>query len=341
MTDLVPMPTESEWATMAKWANALAGSSIVPATYRGKPGDLMACAMTARELGIGPMAAMRYIVVIQGNADLNAQGKVAIVRRAGHSLTTLESSPSSVTVEGKRADTGDVERVTFTLEDAQRAGLKGANWNQYPEDMLWARAVSRLCRRLFGDVLAGMTYVEDELADFVPSEPHPRATEPVVVDAPAVLTPPVEDEQGEEGGEAAPPDATPSSEPPPPPSITDAQVKLIHVLLGKTDWSDSDYRDYLGAVFGVESSKELTQVQASELIERLREEAGEPEPVRERASALGVGAATLMVQAKKVAESLGVDAPRNTRDLVAGKAPDELLSALSEWLDTVREGGAA
>jgi hypothetical protein len=64
----------------------------------------------------------------------------------------------------------------FTIKMAEKAGLTGkSNWKRHPDDMLWARAVSKLCRRLFADCFAGATYAPDELeptADELMDEPQ-------------------------------------------------------------------------------------------------------------------------------------------------------------------------
>ena len=50
------------------------------------------------------------------------------------------------------------------MQDAETAGLAGKkNWKQYEDSMLTWRAVSRLCRNLFSDVVLGAGYVPEEL----------------------------------------------------------------------------------------------------------------------------------------------------------------------------------
>ena len=78
-----------------------------------------------------------------------------LVRRKGHQVLG-KSDPDGAIVTGRRGDTGEEMTVTFTVDDAKRAGLtskKGNVWSHYPQDMLYWRAISRLCRRLFTDCL--------------------------------------------------------------------------------------------------------------------------------------------------------------------------------------------
>src|SRR5437899_3098351 len=83
-------------------------------------------------LGITPTNALQHIIVIDGKATADAQLIGMLVRRAGHRLedkTTTETSTVTIT----RADDGSVHTVTFTMQDAARAGLSGkANWKNYP-----------------------------------------------------------------------------------------------------------------------------------------------------------------------------------------------------------------
>lgn len=139
-------------------ATALANSEIVPKQYRGKPHELLAAAVFARSRGQDPIASLGFIHVIEGRADWNAEGSVALVRAAGHSVSGgVAPDGQSATATGTRRDTGDTMSCTWTMQMAQQAGLAGKNtWKQFPQDMLWSRAVDQLCRRLFSDVLMGL-----------------------------------------------------------------------------------------------------------------------------------------------------------------------------------------
>ncbi len=69
-------------------------------------------------------------------------------------------------------DTQECYTASFSLDDARRAGLvrSGGGWEKYASDMLFARCISRLARRLFADVIS-TAYVEGEI-DRSEAEPH-------------------------------------------------------------------------------------------------------------------------------------------------------------------------
>ncbi len=141
----------------------IAKTEFVPTGLRGNLPAILACVATGRALGIDDMTAIRSIHIIEGKATFSAELMVMLVRRRGHSITG-EVGEGTATVVGKRADTGDTMTSTWTLKMAERAGLaKKGNWVKYPESMLWARAVSQLCRMLFADCFAGATYTTEEL----------------------------------------------------------------------------------------------------------------------------------------------------------------------------------
>lgn len=122
--------------------------------------------LSAKELGIPPMQALNGgIWNIQGKIEISARLMNAMVRRAGHSILVKHLDKSKCILEGRRTDTNDCFTAQFTMEDAKDAGLAGrSTWKAYAEDMLYSRAMSRLARRLFPDII-GTAYVEGEIQD--------------------------------------------------------------------------------------------------------------------------------------------------------------------------------
>lgn len=167
-----PVPTESEASVVFKLAQNLARTNFVPAPMRGKPDEVAACILYGREVGIGPMMALRHISVIQGRPTTSAEFMRALVQGRGHRIEVVAWDDLHCTLRGTRLGQGDAQvEVTWTMDDAKRAGLVkgGGAWVQYPRAMLLARATSELCRALFADVVSGLSYTPEELG----GEAHP------------------------------------------------------------------------------------------------------------------------------------------------------------------------
>jgi hypothetical protein len=151
-----------------KLAEQIARTDFVPDYLKGNPAAILACFMTGRELGLGPMASLQHISIINGRPFLSAELQAAKVRAAGHSLEG-SATATEATITGTRKDTGDTISVTWTLQTALDAGLideikdgravarsklgRPLPWESYPQAMLWARAMSQLCGMLFSDVI--------------------------------------------------------------------------------------------------------------------------------------------------------------------------------------------
>lgn len=156
----------------------IARTEFVPKGLRGRPDAVLACILAGSEMGIGPMHALKHINIIDGKPSPSAELLNSLVRERGHLLTPIVYTDQEVTVKGVRADTGEEHSVTWTLEQARniQAGSKKLadkdNWRSYPRAMLWARAVSELCRILFPDCTGGMTHTPDELGAVTDEEGH-------------------------------------------------------------------------------------------------------------------------------------------------------------------------
>ena len=161
----VGIPTSQELMVYQAWANNAVDSQM----YRsiGKASAIMMIMLAAREYGIGPAQALNGgLHIIEGKVELSARMMSSLIRKRGHKIEPIEESNEKCTIKGTRADNGEVQTVTYTIAMAEKGGLikeKGA-WKKTPEDMLYARALSRLARRLFSDVI-GIGYVEGEISD--------------------------------------------------------------------------------------------------------------------------------------------------------------------------------
>lgn len=132
---------------------AISETEFVPKALRGRPDAVLAAVLYGRELGLGPMESLAYVDVIDGRPSPSAELLNRLIREAGHTVEVLEANDTECRLRGTRTDTGESQEVWFSVDDADRAGLLAKPaWKQYPADMLWARCLSRLHRRLFPDV---------------------------------------------------------------------------------------------------------------------------------------------------------------------------------------------
>lgn len=152
--------------------------------------------MYAHELGVSPAQALiNGFDIIQGKISMKPALMSNMIRRAGHSLQILKWEADECIIKGKRSDNGDEMTISFSMEDAKRAGWsEKAVYKQNPKNMLYARCMGNLGRMLFGDVI-GNPYAEDEIFETPKQEPRlmtrpeqtVEATADVVVDVPVTV----------------------------------------------------------------------------------------------------------------------------------------------------------
>jgi hypothetical protein len=146
----------------AEYAKTIANTDFVPRSMRGNVAAISATILYGDEVGLGPMVSLAKIRVIDGTPTLYAEAQRALVLAAGHELWPEEKTATRVTYAGRRRGSDQIARVTWTLDDARRAGLAGREaWRKYPRQMLTARASAELCRDLFADVIGGLAAVEE------------------------------------------------------------------------------------------------------------------------------------------------------------------------------------
>lgn len=160
-------------------AKIVAQSSLIPAEYRGKPADIVWAMDIGDALGVPYTQVMQSMVVARGKMTMSADLMGAVVRRAGHKLRLREDG-DSVTATLIRADDPDYEfTVTWDKAKAQAAGLWGSRgpWQQYPRQMLRARAITEVCRQGASDALAGTVYTPEELESAPAQRPREDHTQ--------------------------------------------------------------------------------------------------------------------------------------------------------------------
>ncbi len=161
------LPSPVEWEATMTMARTIAATQFVPESYRGKPEAVVAAILTGREMGIGPMESLRQIHMIDGRPSFAADLMMSKMRSGGVTVIESEVTAERAMIHARRRDTGEEATVEWTIADAVAAGLAGKkNWKTYPADMLWARVVGRLARRLGSDLLGGLVYATEEMQDW-------------------------------------------------------------------------------------------------------------------------------------------------------------------------------
>lgn len=121
--------------------------------------------------------------MIEGKTALSADAMAALVMGRGDTceyLRCVKTTDAIATYETKRKGHTTPTTHSFTIAEAEKAGLKGkGNWSKYPNAMLRARALSGIARMVYPDILMGV-YTPDELDE----EPRQVAATISVVESP-------------------------------------------------------------------------------------------------------------------------------------------------------------
>ncbi len=128
--------------------------------------------MAGQELGVGAMASMSGINIIQGKPVLSANLLASQIKASGkYNYKVITRTIDKCEIEFfEKFNTEKYESIgkaDFTIEEAANAKLTGKdNWRNYASDMLFARAISRGARTYCPDVFNGSpVYVPGELPE--------------------------------------------------------------------------------------------------------------------------------------------------------------------------------
>jgi hypothetical protein len=127
-------------------------------------------AATCHQQGISLMEFRRTYHMTDEGPSMRADAMAAEFRNRGGRYEIVENSTERAAARFEFEDQ-DIE-FSYSMDDARRTGdcFKGDgktlkhNWLKRPEDMLWARMVSRAVRRLCPEINSGL-YAPEEMAD--------------------------------------------------------------------------------------------------------------------------------------------------------------------------------
>jgi hypothetical protein len=197
MTDIIKssgLDMVASLADVLRLADTLAQArgGFIPSHFTNSA-QVAAVILAGRELGVGPMAALRSFYLVNGKLGMDASFVSGRMLAHGIALEWLRDDDECASVRLSRAGMPPYTS-TFSRADAERAGLWGsATWRKYPRAMLRARAITAGARAYAADCFAGSVYTPDELRggddrDEQPAQRVQQAAERVeAASSPAVI----------------------------------------------------------------------------------------------------------------------------------------------------------
>lgn len=176
---------------LLRYAHALVASEMVPKWF-DKPGKLFGALVFVRSLGLPDMA-IRQVASIHGVPSLFGDLPLALCQMSkelthfkeqwfdkDYQIICFENKNLNAEVYGSvcfiRRSDGDIQSFSFTIDDANKAGLYPEKnsmkpWAKYTKLMLRYRARSIALKSLFADKLNGAAIME---YDFNTNDPEER-----------------------------------------------------------------------------------------------------------------------------------------------------------------------
>lgn len=155
--------------------------------------------MAGQEIGVGPFAAMRGIIIDHGKMELNAGLVGSLVKKSVYDYRIREHNNDLCVLEFFEG-TQPLGISRFTVQDARTAGLlTGTNahsWEHYPRNMLFSRAMTNGARWYCPDIFSGAIYAPEELDGVIDGETGEVVTiTPEAVSQPPAVTPPKQEQE--------------------------------------------------------------------------------------------------------------------------------------------------
>lgn len=121
--------------------------------------------LAGQELGIGPVAAMRDVLIINGKVTLAAAQISALIKRSlCYDFKIIEWNEKEAVLRFFNHNIAFEPDISFTYEDAERMGLTSSSFYQaQPKTMLFWRALTMGARMFCADLFGGSIYTPDEL----------------------------------------------------------------------------------------------------------------------------------------------------------------------------------
>ena len=175
-TELAPVTVwtdKKQFDQLLRAANMLSQTSIIPATYQGKPQDCFVALEMATRMGVSPLVVMQNMYVVKGKPAwagqactmfINSCGKFTQVKHVYTGEKGTDSRGCYVTAT-RISDGVQVNGVEVTIAMAKAEGwTANTKWRNMPDLMLAYRASAFFARVHCPEALMGVQLV-DEIYD--------------------------------------------------------------------------------------------------------------------------------------------------------------------------------
>lgn len=164
-------PSSSEMDTIARMGVALAKAGFW--SDARNPEAAAAKILVGRDLGIPPTQALSNVYIVKGKPVIGASILAGLVKRHPNYNYRIIKHDDQVCHLDFFENGEKCGESIFTIAKAKRAGLmKNPTWKSYPENMLFARAMSNGVRWHCPDVTGGAVYTPGELGEKVEVDPQ-------------------------------------------------------------------------------------------------------------------------------------------------------------------------
>ena len=158
---------------MGNMADTVARSGL----YKMTGAQVMVLMLLCDAEGLHPIEAVKRYHIFDGRISMRSDAMMAeFQKNKGRIEWTKDTNTECEAVLFHPIHCPKGQAVSFTIEDADKAGLTGkANWKNHPRPMLRARVITHGIRMVLPGVIVGV-YTPDEIEEFAPQEatPSPR-----------------------------------------------------------------------------------------------------------------------------------------------------------------------
>lgn len=146
-----------DWNREIEGARMLLKSGLLPDTVKS-PEAALFIILTGRDLGMSPVQSLRSINIIKGKVEVSADAQLGLFHKAGGKSHFVTLTDTDAVLRLSASWLLEPHEETFSLKDAERAGLlaQQPNYKKFPRAMLRSRAITAGLKSVGFDPTAGM-----------------------------------------------------------------------------------------------------------------------------------------------------------------------------------------